>query len=109
MAVDVLLTVMACILSDVSLPLRRIGPEGSVIYDFDWFVLDIQILIIPNRKLYVPITYIVLGPQASWPPGGRTACPSLRADLGPCLDQKVLNFDTVALSFLFDKHYPIME
>jgi len=28
----------------------------------------------------------------------------------PCLDAKnFLNFDTVALSFLFDKHYPIIE
>jgi hypothetical protein len=36
-------------------------------------------LIMPNRKLYVLITYIVLGPQASWALGGRTTCPSLRA------------------------------
>jgi len=47
MAVGVMLTVMACV-SDVSLPLRRIGPEGRVIYDFDWFVLDLQMLIMPK-------------------------------------------------------------
>ena len=46
-------------------------------------------LIMPNRKLYVLITYIDLGPQALWAPGGRTACPPplgrpwlLRASLG---------------------------
>jgi hypothetical protein len=79
MVVGVLLTVMACVYH-VSLPLcYRIGLEGRVIYDFDWFVLDLQMLIMPNRKLCVLIIYIVLGPQASWAPGGRTACPSLRA------------------------------
>jgi len=29
--------------------------------------------------------------------------------IGTCLDQKVLNFSTVTFSFLFDKHYPIIE
>jgi hypothetical protein len=47
MAVGVMLTVMACV-SDVSLPLRRIGPEERVIYDFDWFVFDLQMLIMPK-------------------------------------------------------------
>jgi len=74
-----LLTVMACV-SSISIPLcYKIGPEGRVIYDFDWFILDLQMLIMPNRKLCVLIIYIVLGPQASWASGGRTACPSLRA------------------------------
>jgi len=44
MVVGVLFKVMACV-SVVSLPLCKIGPEGRVIYDFDWFVLDLQILI----------------------------------------------------------------
>jgi hypothetical protein len=35
MVVGVLLTVMACVLSDVSLQLCRIGPKGRVIYGFD--------------------------------------------------------------------------
>jgi len=64
MVVGVLLTVMACVY-DISLPLcYRIGPEGRVIYDFDWFVLDLQMLIMPNRKLCVLIIYIVLGPPS---------------------------------------------
>jgi hypothetical protein len=49
-----------------------------------WFVMSFQRIIMPNRKLYVLITYMVLGPPAPWAPGGRTACPSLRA--GPAKD-----------------------
>jgi hypothetical protein len=41
--------------------------------------MSLQMLIMPNKKLYVLITYMVLGPLTSWAPGGRTACPPLRA------------------------------
>jgi hypothetical protein len=45
--------------------------------------MGLQMLIMPNKKLYVLITYMVLGPLAPWAPGGRTACPPLRA--GPAV------------------------
>jgi hypothetical protein len=59
--------------------LRRIGLEGRVTYGLGWFVIGLQMFIIPNKKLYVLITYIVLGHLAPWAPGGRTTCPPLRA------------------------------
>jgi hypothetical protein len=44
MVVGVLLIVMACV-SVIFLPLCRIGPKEKVIYDFDYSVLDLQMLI----------------------------------------------------------------
>jgi hypothetical protein len=43
--------------------LRRIWLEGRVTYGLGWFVMGLQMLIMPNRKLYVLITYMV-GPLA---------------------------------------------
>jgi hypothetical protein len=41
--------------------------------------MGLQMLIMPNKKLYVLITYMVLDPLAPWAPGGRTTYPPLRA------------------------------
>jgi len=35
--------------------------------------------------------------------------PYVTVQIRPCLDKKILDFDIVALSFLFDKHYSIIE
>jgi hypothetical protein len=42
--------------------------------------MGLQMLIIPNKKLYILITYMVLAPN-SMDPSGRTACPPLEPAL----------------------------
>jgi hypothetical protein len=68
-----------CLCSAQWIRLRRIGLEGRDTYGLGWFMMGLQMFIMLNRKLYVLITYMVLGPLAPWAPGGRTACPPLRA------------------------------
>ena len=53
--------------------------EGKSYAGLGWFLMGLQLLIMLNRKLYILIIYMVLGPLASWAPGRRTACPHLRA------------------------------
>jgi len=53
-----------CVCYPLSLSLCRIGLEGRVIYDFCYIVLNLQMLIMSYKKLYVLITYMVMGPEA---------------------------------------------